>query len=132
MWCPPFLRATVVPGTQPVRGRRAECGTMVSEKSPRCSWSLLMSMPFIPAAEREALVRLGDEIFERDIAPLVAAEDGKSFVVIDVTSGAYEVDSNERVASDRLYARKPEALVYVRRVGSRFARHFGGRPLARS
>ena len=41
------------------------------------------------------------------------------FVVIDIDTGAYEVDADELAASDRLLARYPDAQVWLRQVGSR-------------
>ena len=47
------------------------------------------------------------------------------FVAIDIETGAYEIDANEIVASDRLRLRHPEALIWLRQIGSRYARRFG-------
>ena len=80
-----------------------------------------------PRYSIEEFARRGDEIFERDIAPHLGEEDPAKFVVIDIESGAYEIDEDELAASDRLRARKPDAQVWLRRVGSRYARHFGPR-----
>jgi hypothetical protein len=46
-------------------------------------------------------------------------------VVIDVDTGAYEIDEDELAASDRLLARHSDAQLWVTRVGSRYARRFG-------
>ena len=50
-------------------------------------------------------------------------------MAIEVETGAYEIDSDERTAGDRLRARVPDAQIWMRRVGSRYIRHFGGREL---
>ncbi len=44
-----------------------------------------------------------------------------------IESGAYEIDADELAASDRLLARKPDAQMWLRRVGSRYAHRFGPR-----
>ncbi len=75
----------------------------------------------------EEFARLGDEIYERRILPLSGPEDHGKFAVIDVTSGEYEIDADEITASDRLLARRPAAQIWLRRVGSPYARRFGGR-----
>jgi hypothetical protein len=49
-------------------------------------------------------------------------------VLIDVESGDYEIDSNELAAEQRLHARRPDAQVWMLRVGSRYSRHIGPRP----
>ena len=76
---------------------------------------------------REEVARRGDEIYETCIGPNVTDEDLGHYVVIDVESGDYEIDRNELAASDRLRARHPNAQSWLRRVGSRYARHFGAR-----
>ena len=43
----------------------------------------------------EELARLGDEIYERDIAPKMGPEDQWKVVVIEVESGDYEIDKDE-------------------------------------
>ena len=83
---------------------------------------MLISQPRYSKAE---FARRGDEIYERDIrARLEATDDGK-FVVVDIETGDYETDSDELVASDRLLARRPDAQIWTRRVGSKYARRFG-------
>jgi hypothetical protein len=76
---------------------------------------------------KEEFARRGDAIYERDIKPLVEPEQNGKFVVIDIETGMYEIDSDELAASDRLYARVPNAQPWLRRVGSRYARRFGWR-----
>jgi hypothetical protein len=80
-----------------------------------------------PRYSKEEFARRGDAIYERDIRPALAAADEGHFVAIDIDTGAYEVDADEQAASDRLLARHPGAQVWLRRVGSRYARRFGGR-----
>ena len=53
------------------------------------------------------------------------------FAAIDIETGAYEIDASELRASDRLEARVPDAQVWIRRIGSRYARRFGPRPRSR-
>jgi len=69
--------------------------------------------------------RRGEEIFERAIRPQLAAGNEEDFVLIDIETGAYEIDADERSASERLLARYPDAQVWMRRVGSPYARRFG-------
>jgi hypothetical protein len=80
-----------------------------------------------PRYSKEEFARRGDEIYERDIRPRVKADDEGKFVVIDIETGAYEIDENELAASDRLLARNANAQLWVTRVGSRYARRFGPR-----
>lgn len=74
--------------------------------------------------------RRGNEIFERKIRPHVDVEkDARKYVAIDVETEDFEVDRNQRAAADRLMKRRPEAQgrMWLRRVGNRFAHHFGDR-----
>lgn len=85
-----------------------------------------MSIPR-PRYSKEEFARRGDAIYDRDVGPLVGPEDEGKFVVIDIETGAYEIDRDELAASDRLLARKVDAQMWTRRVGSRYARRFGPR-----
>jgi hypothetical protein len=78
-----------------------------------------------PRYSKEEFAQRGDEIYERDVRPRIEAGDEGKFVVIDIDTGAYELDKDELAASDRLVARNSEAQLWVMRVGSRYARRFG-------
>lgn len=80
-----------------------------------------------PRYSKEEFARRGDEIYGRDIRPHLTANDEGKFVVIDIESGAYEIDPDEIAASDRLLARHPNAQIWLVRVGSRYVRRFGPR-----
>ena len=74
---------------------------------------------------------LANEIFERLIRPQVDMEkEAHKYVAIDVESEDFEVDANQLAAADRLIERRPEVegRIWFRRVGSRFAHHFGEWP----
>ncbi len=80
-----------------------------------------------PRYSKEEFARRGDEIYNRVIRPLLKKEDEGKFVVIDIETEAFEIDSDELAASDRLLSRYPNAQVWVTQVGSRYARRFGPR-----
>lgn len=84
-------------------------------------------MATVPRYSRDEVARRGDEIYEREVLPRLGAQDEGKFALIDVETGDYEVDSDEIAASDRLLARRPDAQVWIRQVGSRYARRFGPR-----
>ena len=73
---------------------------------------------------REKIGRRGDEIYERKVQPACVKEDEGKYVVIDVDSEDFEVDVDELAASDRLLNRRPDAQVWLRRIGSRYARRY--------
>lgn len=82
----------------------------------------------IPRYSKEEFAVRGDAIYERDIRPYIGTGHEGEFVAIDIETGAYEVDRDELTASDRLAARVPNAQIWLRRIGSRYARRFGSRP----
>jgi hypothetical protein len=86
-----------------------------------------MSLAMIPRYSKEEIARRGDEIYERDILPRLHREDEGKLVLIDIETGDYEMNSDEIAASDRLLVRRPDAQVWMRRVGSRYTRRFGPR-----
>ena len=71
---------------------------------------------------KEEFARLGDKIYDREISPHVGPDDEDKFVVIDIETGAYEIDLDELAASDRLLARRLDAQMWTRQVGVRYAR----------
>lgn len=77
--------------------------------------------------DSEEVVRRGREIYERDIRPDVAAAHDGEFVVVDVTTGSWEVDEDDVAASDRVLLRNPDAVLYFARVGRLAAYRLGGR-----
>lgn len=80
-----------------------------------------------PLESKEDFARRGDEIYDRTVLPHVRSEEGGKFVAIDIASEDYEIDADELAAADRLRARHPDAQIWFRQIGSRYARRFGGR-----
>jgi len=80
--------------------------------------------------EKSELAERGNEIFDRVVRPQVdLEEEAQKYVAIDLESEDFEVNSDALAAVDCLEKRHPEARgrILLRRVGSRFAYHFGGR-----
>jgi hypothetical protein len=82
-----------------------------------------------PRYSKEEFARRGDAIYERDIRPRLSAEDDGKFVAIDIETGDYEIDPDDFEATERLSVRRPEAQMWLVRVGHRAAHSLGGRPL---
>lgn len=74
---------------------------------------------------KEEIVRRGREIYEREIRAKVEPEHNGEFLVVDVTTGSYEVDESDVVASDRALRKKPDAVLYFLRVGHSTAYRIG-------
>jgi hypothetical protein len=75
---------------------------------------------------KEEFARRGDEVYERQVRPLLKPEDEGKFAAIDIDSGAYEIADDELAACDKLNARVPNAQTWLIRVGSRYLHRFGG------
>lgn len=75
----------------------------------------------------EEVVRRGREIYERDVRAEVETSYDGEFVIVDVTTGAWEVDEDDVAASDRVLARNPDAALYFARVGRPAAYRLGVR-----
>lgn len=72
-------------------------------------------------------VRMGNEIYKRDILPLVTDDHFGEYVAIDVLTGEWEIAKAEMDAVDRLRERCPDAVdVLCKRVGYRALVGFGG------
>ena len=83
-----------------------------------------------PTLSKEKTRLLGNEIYEREIRPLVEdAHDGE-YVAIDVSGGGWAVSGDLLTAAALLRAEYPEAVdVWLLRVGYRAVFGFGGQPL---
>lgn len=73
------------------------------------------------------LARTGREMYERDLRDKLETTARGKFVVIDVTSGDYEVAGDDLEASLALLARRPNALTWGVRIGSQVAYRVGFR-----
>ena len=80
-----------------------------------------------PRYSKEEFARRGDEIYEREVRPHLTEKDEGRFVIIDIETGAYEIDVDEVAAQDHLLSLHPNAQVWVTLAGSRYARRFGPR-----
>jgi hypothetical protein len=75
-------------------------------------------MPVLrPRHTKQEFARRGEELFERDVRPRLLPDDTGKFVAIDIESGAFEMDRDDRAATDRLLSRVPDAQIWLSRVG---------------
>lgn len=72
-------------------------------------------------------VRRGKEIYEESIRREVEGVHDGRFLVVDVTTGDYEVADDELAAFDRAEERNPDGVFYLLRVGRSAAHRIGGR-----
>ena len=76
---------------------------------------------------KEEIVRLGREIYEREIRAKVEPEHDGEFLVVDIITGSYEVASDGITAARRIREKNPEALLCFLRVGHATAYRIGTR-----
>lgn len=66
---------------------------------------------------KEEIVKIGKELYERDIRSLVEANNEGRVVAIDIRTGVYEVGVDAITSSEQLRTRVPDAVIFVMRVG---------------
>lgn len=76
---------------------------------------------------RTEIARLGDELFDRVVAPQTTPDDAHLFVAIDVESGAFAIAADELSAAHRVLDRNPDAQLWLRRVGAPYLHQFSPR-----
>jgi hypothetical protein len=76
---------------------------------------------------RSEIARLGDELFDRVVAPATTPDQDRLFVAIDVDSGAFEIAADELSAGRAVLARHPDAQIWLRRVGEPYLHRFSPR-----
>ena len=81
-------------------------------------------MPY-PGYTVEEVGRRGQTLYDAEIRPEVEAEHHGKFLVVDVTSGEYEVDNSDLAASNRAMTKNPNAVLYGVRIGYTQAYRFG-------
>ena len=75
----------------------------------------------------EEVASQGEAIYGQQICDKVEAEYNGKFLVIDIETGAYEIDADDLVATKRLLANCPNAVIYGLRIGFPTAYRIGGR-----
>jgi hypothetical protein len=80
-----------------------------------------------PGYTTEEVCRRGEEIYQHTIRKIVEARHSGQFLALDIRTGDYEVGPDDLAATDRLLARKPDAVVYGLRIGFPTAYRIGGR-----
>ncbi len=78
---------------------------------------------------KEELARRGQELYESRIRQQVEAGSQGKIVAIDIETGEFEVGETVIAATDRLFARYPNAQPWTIRIGHRTVYHFGSRSL---
>ena len=77
-----------------------------------------------PRYSKEEFARRGQAIYEKQVRPQVEEGNSGRVVAIDIETGEFEVADAPIAASDRLFARCPEAQPWFVRVGHRALHRF--------
>lgn len=77
----------------------------------------------------EEVAAKGDTIYRQRLQRIVEPEYEGSYLVIDIETGAYEIDADDVLAARRLLASHPDAVIYGLRIGFSVAYRIG-RPFA--
>lgn len=85
----------------------------------------------MPIGEENVASR-GKELYRTKIRGLTRGTAKGDFVVIDVHSGDFEVDSDDVTATMRLMQRRPDAITWAERVGFPAAYNLQGGIVART
>jgi hypothetical protein len=85
-----------------------------------------------PRYSKEEFARRGQEIYERDIRSQVEAGNEGKIVAIDIETGNYALGEDILSATKPLHAQKPDAQVWVVRIGHRAVHRIGRRPTGKS
>jgi hypothetical protein len=67
------------------------------------------------------VARLGAEVFDCRVRPVLRPEDEGKFVAVDIGTGHYELDEDDYSAATQLGSRCPSAEVWLRQVGQQAA-----------
>jgi hypothetical protein len=79
-----------------------------------------------PRYSKEEFARRGQEVYDQSIRAIAEPQDSGKFVAIDIESGAHEIDADDFLATERLFARYPDAQIWLMRVGQPTARRLSG------
>ena len=75
---------------------------------------------------REEVAARGEAIYDQDIRPGVESESKGKYLVLDIETGEYEIDQDDLVATKRIMAKYPDAVLYGLRIGYPAAYRLGG------
>ena len=83
-----------------------------------------------PRYSSDEIAERGQALYEREVQGSLAASDVGKFLVLDIETGDYELDSDELAAVKRARAKQPDGAFYVLRVGHPAAYRLGLKTLA--
>ena len=88
-------------------------------------------MSYINYTSEEVASR-GEAIYGGQIRDKVEANHIGEFLVIDIETGEYEIHAEDLIATKRLLAKRPSAVIYGLRIGFPAAYRIGGHSLTKT
>jgi peptide subunit release factor RF-3 len=85
-----------------------------------------------PRYSKEEFAQRGNALYESQIRSQVEEGNHGKIVAIDIETGTFEVADNIVNATERLYARYPDAQPWAIRIGHRSVFRFGSRSLRKN
>ncbi len=79
-----------------------------------------------PRYTSEEIVERGEALYNQQIRDQVETGNEGKFLVLDIETGAYEVDEDELAAVQRAKAKNANAALYIMRIGYATAYRLGG------
>jgi hypothetical protein len=79
-----------------------------------------------PQYSKDEIADRGKALYEQHLRAQVEPGHIGKFLVIDIETGEYEIDREELAAFKRAKAKRPDAPLYLLRIGYPAAYHFGG------
>ena len=78
-----------------------------------------------PKYPPQEFARRGEDIYAKKVRAHLAPEDDGKFVAIDIDSATFEIDGDDYSATERLLKRRPQAQIWLTRVGEPTAYRLG-------
>ena len=75
---------------------------------------------------REEVAERGEALYEENIRANVESASKGKYLVLDIETGEYEIDQDDLVATKRMMAKRPNAVLYGLRIGYPAAYRLGG------
>ena len=70
----------------------------------------------------------GQTLYDREVRSHVTEQDEGKFVAIDIETGAFEIDTDDFTATERLLTRHPDAQIWLCRVDQEVTYRIGCYP----
>lgn len=80
-----------------------------------------------PRYTSSEIVQRGQTLYDQQIRAQVDPSHKGKFLVLDIETGEYEIDADELAAVRRAKVKKPDAPLYILRVGYATAYKLGGK-----